>query len=198
MRAWVSLLSEPAGTLGRLVDRLDGVAHGFHLHVGAGDLLGPELVRAVDARATRSVLDVLLDLDDAAAQVDAYAAAGADVVTVPVAQAGDALPRIAAWHVRGGLSVAAGDDLDACAHHVRAADRVLVCGGADPCATEATARRLVELGAAEVVVDGCLRLRALARAGVDGVVVGAPVLARAGTETAIANLRWAGRVQPVG
>jgi hypothetical protein len=82
-------------------------------------------------------------------------------------------------------------------------DRVLLRGGEDPCGTEAVARRLVALRERsarrpEVVVAGCVRLRALARAGVDGVVVPAALLQRAGTQTAIANLRWAGQAQPVG
>src|SRR4051812_27583269 len=188
MRASVSLWSADQLALGAAVDALDGHVDGFHIDVMDGhfapDLLfGPATVAAVAGRARRSLVDVHLVVQDADRWIAPFAEAGAGMLTVHPECCADAeatLAAIAARGVRAGVAFG----LDAALEPALAAraDRVLVMGtaigikGVDPePETGARVRRVRELGAREVFVDGGIRehtIGALAAAGAEGGVPG--------------------------
>jgi ribulose-phosphate 3-epimerase len=200
VRASVSLWSADQLALGAAIDALDGVADGFHIDVMDGrlgpDLLfGPDTVRAVAARARRSLVDVHLVVQDADRWIAPFAEAGAGMLTVhpeACADAAETVAEIAARGVRPAVALSLDLDAEAIAPLLGKVERVLVMGtaigvkGVDAAPeTGERVRRVVALRAGarpEVFVDGGIREPALAgfaAAGADGVIPGSLVFGRA-------------------
>ncbi|GAA2755090.1 ribulose-phosphate 3-epimerase [Actinopolymorpha rutila] len=212
MEAYVSLWSADLLDLGTAVDRLTGVADGFHLDVFDGhavpDLLfGPDLVAALRAR-TDALLDVHLMVARPDDWIDRFADAGADLITVHTGACPDVrttLRNIRSRGVRAGLGLETHEPTGHAVAHFDDTDRVLVMGtvvGVKGCDQDpATAARVEDLVAARpeggphgstprIVVDGGIRTHtvpALARAGADGVVPGSLVF---GAGDPVAAVRW--------
>ncbi|MFD2082323.1 ribulose-phosphate 3-epimerase [Actinopolymorpha cephalotaxi] len=214
MEAYVSLWSADLLDLGAAVDRLAGVADGFHLDVFDGhavpDLLfGPDLVAALRDR-TDATLDVHLMVARPDDWIDRFADAGADLITVHTSACPDVrttLRSIRSRGVRAGLGLETHEPTGHAVAHFDDADRVLVMGtvvGVKGCEQDpATPARVGDLVAARtagraqgsgsaprIVVDGGIRphtVPALARAGADGVVPGSLVFGAGDPASAV---RW--------
>jgi ribulose-phosphate 3-epimerase len=160
-------------------------------------LFGPDVVVALRAH-TDALLDVHLSVTDLELWIGRFVAAGADMVTVPVAGCRDPAATVEAIHelgARAGLALHVEDPLDAVLPYLDVADRVLVMGtrlgikgvDLDP-QTPGRVRALAQ-GRAEIVVDGGIRRHTvplLAEAGADGIVPGSLVFAEPDPRAAVA------------
>jgi ribulose-phosphate 3-epimerase len=202
LRAYVSLWSADLLALGEAVDLVADCADGLHVDVfDAHDveelLFGPDVVVALRAH-TDALLDVHLNVTDLGLWVGRFVAAGADMVTVPVAGCRDPAATVEAIHdigARAGLALAVENELEAVLPYLDVADRVLVMGtrlgikGVDLHPQTPGRVRALARGRAEIVVDGGIRRHTvplLAEAGADGVVPGSLVFAQPDPRAAVA------------
>lgn len=209
MKASVSLWSADLMDVGAALDRLTGVADGFHIDVMDGRmvpelLFGPDFVRAVRGR-TSGVVDVHLIVAEADKWVRPFAEAGADVLTVypeSCPDVGATLAAIRELGVSPGLSVNLGYPMEPVREMLGLVDRLVFMGtetgikgvGLNPLALvrvrEAARWRGADGGRPEIYVDGGIRRNTvpkISRAGADGVVPGSLVFGDASWEEAV---RW--------
>lgn len=218
MLAYVSLWSADLLALGEAVDRLGGIADGFHIDVFDGHnvpelLFGPDVVAALRKRTT-TLLDIHLNVSEPDFWAPRFIEAGADMVTVQSGASSDiatTLGSIRAAGARPSLGLELHEPVDRAQALFGTVDRVLVMGtpigvkGAelDPSApgrvsalVEARAGRFAEGRGPLVVVDGGIRphtVQVLAEAGADGVVPGSLVFGHPDPVAAVAELHDLGR-----
>ena len=208
LRAYVSLWSADLLALREAVDLVAGHADGLHVdvfdaHDVAELLFGPDVVAALRAH-TDAFIDVHLNVADLDLWARRFVAAGADMVTVPVAGCRDPSATLETIHELGasaGLALAVDDPLEAVLPYLDRPERVLVMGtrlgikGVDldprtPARVRALAAARAERGGRpEIVVDGGIRrhtVPVLAEAGADGVVPGSLVFSQADPPAAVA------------
>jgi ribulose-phosphate 3-epimerase len=209
MKTSVSLWSADLLDVGRYMDRVEAVVHGFHIDVMDGRfvpelLFGPDFVRAVAGR-TRRLVDVHLMVADADRWIDPFAAAGAGMLTVHANSCADVaatLARIEARGVQPALAVTLDEQLDTIWRLLERADRLLLMGTRlgvkgveiDPGIYErirvVVAHRDRSVRRPEVFVDGGIRRRTaplIAQAGADGVTPGSLIF---GVDDPAAAVRW--------
>jgi ribulose-phosphate 3-epimerase len=215
MKASVSLWSADLMEVGTTVDRLTGVADGFHVDVMDGQfapslLFGPDFVRALRGR-TDAVLDVHLVVAEADRWVETFAEAGADVLTVYPESSSDlsaTLEAIRALGTSPGVSVNLDYPMGPVREFADLVDRVLIMGTESGSKGAGLDRRALERvgevrqwqgpeGRPEIYVDGGIRRHTvpeIALAGADGVIPGSLIFDEESWEEAV---RWVHSQQDV-
>ncbi len=197
MQACVSLWSADLLDVGRAVDRVEGVADGFHVDVFDGHnvdelLFGPDFVSAL-RRRTSLPIDVHLNVTDPDHWAMRFIDRGADMVTVQSGASADIQSTLAGIRRAGAapsLGVETHEHPERVVHLGALIDRFLLMGteigvkgmGLDPRTPQrigALRKHARRLGCERpIFIDGGIRatiIDALARAGADGVIPGSLV-----------------------